>query len=232
MQKILLPIAIAVALIVAGLVFRAANRPTPIPNPFPSHSRAHVPFEDFIKTLAAMPELEAHLRKAGKGEDASQIGFQLSQSGLKRLSDADLEQNMALTTKLVEHLDLKTCAALSRNDPDAVRKLSPRILKAIENLSVEEIRGYFDLTTRAVAAELKKVPVPSFSERRSQQAMRTLSRKFSAEELALLVRVTDFPSTASDESACWIVKTVFSEIMTLPSADRQSLARLFAQEKT
>jgi len=230
MNKNIVGIIVVLVLLIGGVfVLRAATKPKPIPNPFPTQSRAHLPFEDFVKALATIPDFSSKVRNATNATDATAIGFEISQNGLKRLDDAQLAKWMELIVKMVEHLDERTCATLARADPSAARAQAPKILLAIEKMSSSDIRAYFDLTIKSVTAELNRTPVPDFQKAKAEQAMRKLIRKFSAEEQAVLLRVSLYPSTASDSSACWIVKTVFAEIMDLPAGDKQILSRLFAQ---
>ena len=230
MKKNLVSVVLILAAFIAGAyIFRAATKPTPIPNPFPTQSRAHLPFEEFVKKLAAIPTITTRFRQAASPTEATGIGFEISQSGLKRLDDAQLAKWMELNVKLVEFLDERTCATLARADPTAARAQSAKILPAIEKLSSTDIRAYFDLTLNSVTAELNGTPPPDFSKDKAERAMRKLVKKFSPEEQALLLRVSLYPSTASDSSACWIVKTVFAEIMDLPAEDRRVLSRLFTQ---
>ena len=218
-----------VVLIGAFFLVKPAFRSKPVPNPFPTQSRAHLPFEDFVKTLAAIPDFERKVRAQSTPTDATALGFEIAQHGLKRLNDAQLAKWMELVVRMVEHLDERTCAALSRADPSAAKALTPKLLLATDKMSSSDIRAYFDLTVKAVEAELNGTAPPEFSKQRAERALRTLVRKFTPEEQAVLVRVSLYPSTASDASACWIVRTVFAEIMDLPTADRQILSRLFAQ---
>ncbi|MEP7157197.1 MAG: hypothetical protein ABI905_15560 [Betaproteobacteria bacterium] len=230
MNKNVVGFIVVIALLIGGVfAFRAATKPKPIPNPFPTQSRAHLPFEDFVKSLAAIPNFNNKVRNATSGTEATAIGFEISQNGLKRLTDADLSRWMELVVKMVEHLDERTCATVARADPAAARAQSAKLLLALEKMSSDDIRAYFNLTLKAVNAELDRTPAPDFSKEKAERAMRKLVRKFNAEEQAVMMRVSLYPSTASDASACWIVKTMFSEIMDLPAADRQVLSRLFAQ---
>ena len=48
------------------------------------------------------------------------------------------------------------------------------------------------------------------------------------DERGVILRVINFPSVTTEDTSCWVVKTVFSEILALPTRDRQLLARLFA----
>ncbi len=216
-------------LVGAFLLFKTTSKPKPIPNPFPPQSRAHLPFEEFAKNLTSIPDFERKVRATATSTDATATGFEIAQNGMKRLDDAQLAKWMELVVKMVEHLDERTCAAMSRADPSAAKALAPKLLLGIDKMSSAEIRAYFDLTVKAVEAELNRTEAPEFSKDKAERAMRKLVRKFTAEEQAVLMRVSLYPSTASDSSACWIVKTVFEEIMALPSADRQVLLRLFAQ---
>ncbi len=56
-----------------------------------------------------------------------------------------------------------------------------------------------------------------------------LAERFSNDERALLMRVIGFPNTVSDESACWLIKTVFAEIKELPVKERHAVSRLLVQ---
>lgn len=220
---------VAIALTGAFFLFKTTIKPRPIPNPFPTQSRAHLPFEEFAKTLVAIPDFERKVRAQTAPADATAMGFEIAQNGMKRLDDAQLATWMELIVKLVEHLDEHTCAALSRADPAKAKALAPTFLLAIDKMSSSDIRAYFELTAKAVEAELNRADAPAFSKDSAERAMQRLVRKFSPEEQAVLMRVSLYPSTASDSSACWIVKTLFGEIMAAPAADRRMLLRLFAQ---
>ncbi|MBL8277144.1 MAG: hypothetical protein JNL93_10625 [Pelomonas sp.] len=135
---------------------------------------------------------------------------------------------MTFALKLVEHMDEATCAALARPDSERNRQLMPKILKAIEQLPVRDIEDYFALVERAVVAELEQVPEPTVSPRRAEVALNRLGNKFSDAERSVLLRVVNYPSMTTNDTACWMVKTVFGEILALPAADRQVLARVFS----
>ena len=101
-----------------------------------------------------------------------------------------------------------------------------KILRALERLSIEDIRSFFDLTTKAIEAELSAKPIPVTSTSGNETAMRNLAERFSADERALLLRVVGFPNTVSDQSACWLIKTVFVEIKVLPAQERFAGSRM------
>ncbi|MEO8102415.1 MAG: hypothetical protein ABI790_07810 [Betaproteobacteria bacterium] len=223
----LIVVLVLVALIGAFILVRQANKPKPVANPFSRESPAHLPFEDFVKTLTAIPNFERKLQAAARNTDPTTLGFEIAQNGLKRLSDAQLDRRMELIVKLVEYLDVATCASLSRADPALAKALAPKLLRALENMTASDIRAFFDLTAQAVEAELNRTPFPAYVQSRSERALRILVGKFSAEEQAVLKRVIGYPSMSSHESGCWVVKTVFAEIMDLPVSERHALSRMF-----
>lgn len=85
-------IAFAVVAMVGGfLIVKAALKPKPIENPFPRESRAHVPYAEFVAKLGTVPDPARRLRNESSANDASGLGFEIAQNGLKRVDDAVLD---------------------------------------------------------------------------------------------------------------------------------------------
>lgn len=216
-------------LLVAFAGYRSCSQPKAIPNPFDKSSRAHEPFAAFGKRIAGNPSLVAKFNARVRGSaDPKSVGFEIADGGMRRLDDAALEQRMVFALKLVEHMDVATCAALARPDAERNRALQPKILKAIEQLPAKDIEDYFSLVERAVIAELNGVPAPGFSQSQAEAAVQRLAEKFSDAERGVLMRVVNYPSVTTNETSCWMVKTVFSEVLALSTKDRQVLARVFS----
>ena len=229
-----LHVAIIVATLAgAGILVKSAFKPKPNENPFPRESRAYMPKLEFAKRVDAIPDFGRKLRavaanSAAPSDPAAQ-GFEIAHNGLKRVDDAVLDRRLDLMIKLVEHVDLPTCAAMARADAAGAKKLAPKILRALENLPAEDIRAFFDLTTKAVEAELNAKPVSSIARSSGDAAMRNLGERFSDDERALLMRVVGYPNTVSDSSACWLIKTVFAEIKDMPAKERYTVSRMLTQ---
>jgi hypothetical protein len=219
------------AIILLGVFvgYRSCSQSKAIPNPFDKGSRAYEPFAAFGKRIAGNPGLVAKLNARARGSaDPKSLGFEIADSGIRRLDDAALEQRMVFALKLVEHMDTATCAALARPDAERNRELRPKILKAIEQLPVKDIEDYIALVERAIVAELDGVPAPGFSQSQAEASVQKLAEKFSDAERGVLMRVVNYPSMTTNDTSCWMVKTVFSEILALPTKDRQVLARVFS----
>ncbi|MBL8513740.1 MAG: hypothetical protein JNJ55_07090 [Betaproteobacteria bacterium] len=228
-QTFLRVLVAAAVLAVLGLGVRACSAPKAIPNPFDKGSRAYEPYAAFAKRIAANPQWVAKLNaRARNSPDPKTLGFEIADRGIRRLDNAALEQRMVFALKLVENMDTATCAALARPDAERNRALQPAFLKAIEQLPLKDIEGYLALVERAIGAELDGVPEPAFSMQQAEASVQKLADKFSDGERAVLLRVVNFPSVTTNDTACWMVKTVFSEILALPSRDRQVLARVFS----
>ena len=73
------------------LIVKAALKPKPIENPFPRESRAHVPYAEFVAKLGTVPDPARRLRNESSANDASGLGFEIAQNGLKRVDDAVLD---------------------------------------------------------------------------------------------------------------------------------------------
>ncbi len=221
-------VAIALIALVAG--YRACSAQKALPNPFEKTSRAYEPFAALVKRLssdqALVSKANARIRA---GADPKALGFEIADSGIRRLDDAALVQRMEFALKLVEHMDVATCAALVRPDAERNRQLQPKILKAIEQMSPADIERYFALVERAIAAELNGVPMPSTSQVQAAASIRRLAERFSDAERGVLMRVVNFPSMTTNDTSCWMVKTVFGEIMSMPMRDQQVLARVFSE---
>ncbi len=222
---------VVVAILVGiGLGYRACSSAKPPPNPFEKTSRAYDPYAAFVKRLAGNRDLAVKFNaRMRAGVDPKTLGFEIAENGIRRLDDAALEQRMVFALKLVENMDEATCAALARPDAERNRLLQPKILKAIEQLPSKEIEEYLALVERAVVAELNGTAAPRFSPGSAEPALRRLAEKFNDAERAVLLRVVNYPSLTTNETSCWMVKTVFSEILALPAKDRRILARVFSE---
>ena len=210
------------------LILGRPGKPPSIENPFPAGSSAYAPFDEFAKKLVANNEFRRRMGEARDAKAAMDLGFEMSQRGLRQLDDESLVRRLELIPKLVENVDLATCAAMVDPNPRRLRQYSQKVMAAVGKLSNADARAYFELVYQSLDADLKGGTPPSGpAQNNLEQAMRRLAARFSAEEQALLMRVVNFPGTASQESACWMVKTAFAEILAMPAKDQRVLARAF-----
>ena len=85
---------------------------------------------------------------------------------------------MAFGLKLVEHMDVATCAALARAGCRAHRALQPKIQSHRAIAGEPTIEDYFRLVERAVIAELNGAAT-RFSQSQAEAAVQRFAEKFS-----------------------------------------------------
>ena len=145
-----LHVAIIVATLAgAGILVKSAFKPKPIENPFPRESRAYLPYLEFAKRVDAIPDFGRKLRAVAANSaapsDPAALGFEIAHNGLKRVDDAVLDRRLDLMIKLVEHVDLPTCAAMARADAAGAKKNSHRKFCARWRICLQRISARFSI---------------------------------------------------------------------------------------
>lgn len=177
--------------------------------------------QKYTTRLGQMEEFRAAASRAGSRTEARALGRQLSQAGLRRLSDARLIQRATLVSHLLNQADTETCAAIMKGRP------LPGIETALRQLPAEEIGQWFDISFEAIRAELSQDPAPSPpSQEQLNQAMKAMLALLPPGEGQLLISVLTSLSKSADSSACNAARLMYTNIPDLADPHRAVFARM------
>lgn len=177
--------------------------------------------QKYTARLGQMQEFRAAAGRAGNRTEARSLGRQLSQAGLRRLSDERLIQRATLVARLVNQADTETCAAIMKG------RSVPGIETALRQLPPEEIGQWFDISFEAIQAELGQAPAPAPpSQEELNQAMRAMLALLPTAEGQLLISVLTSRGQPSDTTACNAARLMYTNIPDLPDPHRAIFARM------
>jgi hypothetical protein len=222
-RKILLPVVIA-TLLVLGACKKVGEQAVVAQNPYPESSPLHAPFDRVLRKFADDPRYMARFKHLDRSE-RQRAALELSRSGTARLDHATLEQRLDLLAALIENVDVPHCALSVRGDPNN----GAAMLKGLEKLPPPQIERWFSISMKAIDAELNKTPPQPVAPAQVQAAMESLVRSLPEDQQQRLVRILPQITKASDDDACWAVRTMYRQALTMAEPVRGQLAWVFAQ---
>lgn len=194
-----------------------------IPNPFVS-SYAKTS-QEFALKIQASPEFK---KKFGNMTDAKKLSTtvaDLVQDGLPRLGDKTLLERTNLMKKIVEAMDIKSCAALTRN-----QKEGDGVTNAVKKLDQLSQDRWFNMLYTAAQASLLSLPPPVIQEKDSEEAYRVFLEKISEEKLKQLQLTVQNLATVSDKEVCEVERTVETALSLLNDQQKVIIARMLLQK--
>ncbi len=180
--------------------------------------------------MLALPELNARLEKVDDVEQAFEIGMTLSESGVRKLDTNALEERMRIIARVIERTDVVGCALLVRGERGEAQKGAEVLSAALAELDAQTINDWFDLAFKAMLAELRDAPVPTFDEVGIEDAMRALIAILPSDEADRFADALGSLPEGSDEEVCWAGKTLYRAALKLEAPHRAVLARALAME--
>lgn len=177
--------------------------------------------QKYTARLGQMQEFRAAAGRAGNRTEARALGRQLSQAGLRRLSDERLIQRATLVSHLVNQAGTETCAAIMKG------RSVPGIESTLRQLPPEEIGQWFDISFEAIQSELSQAPAPAPpSQEQLNQAMKAMLALLPPAEGQLLISVLTSRGKSSDTTACNAARLMYTNIPDLPDPHRAIFARM------
>ncbi|MEB3292132.1 MAG: hypothetical protein VKJ24_03130 [Synechococcales bacterium] len=222
---------------VKGWVGNQMERQALTSNPFPSDSPMHKPFEQHMGAVIKMPAWEARFKDVS-GEQASQIGGNLSRQGMRRLDNALLERRMVIMTQLLNKMDDRACAQVVKG-ASVLQSHSEKndLINHIAQLDEAAINDWWQMTAEAVKSELQNTPAPKLDSEQVTLGLRTLVQKLPPQEGDRFVTILEAldpakpkVQTFSDREVCWVGRTLYKEAQTLVPAQKQAIARALVNE--
>ncbi|AJK49770.1 hypothetical protein [Burkholderia plantarii] len=192
-------------------------------NPFPENVPAHDAFDAFMEKLDADPKFKA-IADGTQAANAYDKGFGLTQDGLSRLSDAQLEQRLVLMSKVVTSMPDADCRTTSRPTVDAADK--QRILNdAIGRLDRKDAAEWFDVSFAAARAVLDKAPVIASDHATVTAALERIVRQVPQQDRQRFLNAIRTPAAAEPADTCWATRTLYQTAVKLDEPYRAALAR-------
>ncbi|MEK6419060.1 MAG: hypothetical protein V4801_05615 [Burkholderia gladioli] len=192
-------------------------------NPFAENVPAHAAYERFMEKLDDNAKFQAVLA-GDKQADGYEKGYGLAQDGLPRLSDAQLEQRLALMAKLVTGMPDQDCQTLSR--PTVKPDDKERMLNdAIARLNEADANAWFDISLASVQAVLDKTPAIDPDRAAVTAALERIVQPMPADARKTFLDATRAPATATPANTCTAMRTLYRNALTLDEPYRAAIAR-------
>lgn len=200
-------------------------------NPFPKTSPLHAPVDRVTRKLVREPAYLERM-KGLSGEQAQVMGAQLAMSGLGRLELPQLERRALLVGQLLEQLPVTDCAAMAKvTTPEQAARNGERIIETLATLPQPAIDEWFDIAYEATVAELQQRPMTQVSTDQVNAAAEALVGLVPSDaERMRLGRVMSNLPAASNDDACWAVRTMYAYMPKLPEPKRGQFAWATTQQ--
>ncbi len=179
--------------------------------PMPSGAVAAQRFAD---RLRENPELrrrvDSLLAQAGSDPEKQQLAraelrrlaAKLARDGMRRLDDDSLLTKAAIQRKLLVQANLSECAAMARGEGGT-------LFSMLESLDTPDADQWFDLTYRAMVAELtQSPPVRTASSADIERILSGMLVDLPEQDQKVLLGALQKGVGDSDEQACWVAKTL------------------------
>jgi len=200
-------------------------------NPFPKSSPLHAPVDRVTRKLVREPVYLERM-KGLSGEQAQVMGAQLAMSGLGRLELPVLERRSLLIGDLLQKLSVPDCAAMAKvTTPAEAARNGERIIETLAVMPQAAIDEWFDIAYEATVAELQQRPLTKVEPAEVDAAAVALVQLVPTDaERQRLGRVMSNLPAASNDDACWAVRTMYEYAPKLPEPKRGHLAWATTQQ--
>lgn len=177
--------------------------------------------DEVFAPVFADPAFQA--RAAGMGDAEQQaLLFELARDGLARLPDEVLLERLALLRDVARDGDERTCAmVLVGGAPGSAGDL----LAALDQAT---LRRWLALSREAVLATLGDAPSRPLAPDDAERARAALFAALGPEGAARFAAAQRSLAGLTQHEACQLVRATLDAASALPPADRQLVARLFA----
>jgi len=180
--------------------------------------------------LLADPEVKSRLLARlranchGKSEECrrqdGELSVRLVQRGLARLDSESLVIRSVIVGRILRSSDAATCTAIARG------RFEPKVLQAaLAELDLNVLEAWATISYRAVAAELKGLPVQKPTKQQVAAMFEELMARLSPEEARRLAVLPDDNTKISDVDVCWVTTTLYQRSANLREPHRSILAR-------
>lgn len=197
-------------------------------NFYPSDSPAHDAYAQFLAELYDFPQYQRAMSGATTPLAVHRLTHQFAMEGLGRLSDAELEEYMALRRAVWEQAPLELCAAYTRGDPRADNIQQTAV--ALGGLTREQVERYFELEAAAAKAEMtNSQPKIKLEEGEAAVAGSMFYSVMTPVERERFLAAMDDIGAVPDEEACWAGRLYNEMPFRSEGSARATVLRLLVQ---
>lgn len=198
-------------------------RPAP-PEPEPEAPASRFDLA-FARELASLSQLPAYReRLAGLPPEELRGAIQgLAAKGMRRLPDDRLQVRTRIVGRMLEGLDIETCAAMATGRQNAT--VHDAAVLVLDPASLDE---WVALSFEAARAELEGVSTPRPSYAEIQLALRTVGERLPEAEATRLSQALANLADAPPAEACWAARNLYRIVPELGPPARETLARELA----
>jgi hypothetical protein len=191
-------------------------------------SPAHDAYAEFLQELYDYPEYRRATSGATTPLAVHRLTHQFAMEGLGRLTDDQLERYMAIRRAIWEHASVELCAAYTRGDPRADDILQNA--RALEALSPEQIREYFELEAAAAKAEITdSQPRVKLPEDELAAAGSAFYAAMAPDERDRFLVAMEDINEISDDEACWAGRLYNAVPFRSEPPERSAVLRMLVQ---
>ncbi len=184
----------------------------------------------FVGRLLDLPEVKPMLSNPASRLWLQANAMQISAAGLPRLDDVALEKRAVLLARLATAAPLDICVFIARGNPNPSAALKSRFMGELGKLPAGQADLWFDLALAAIAAELRKDPMPELTNEATAAAFAAFFASLPADAAQKVDAIFARFDAASDNDACWATRTIYSQMLKLEAPHKATLIRVFARQ--
>jgi hypothetical protein len=168
--------------------------------------------------------LEIALRPRSS-DQAVHLGARMAHAGLKRLSDADLERRAGVLNHLLDALPDDACAIFLRGNATRYDPFGRQLAGALQRMPNHMVNDWFDISLKAMEAELRGDPEIASSTGCVASAMHRAYGDMSQKSFSAMFAALRSPQHTTDKKLCEAGRTLYSRVLALHPSDRMVVLR-------
>jgi hypothetical protein len=158
-------------------------------------------------------------------DQAVHLGARMASAGLKRLCDADLERRANVLNHMLDVLSDDMCAIFLRGNPTQYDPFGRQVMDALQRIPSHMVDDWFDISLKAMAAELRGDPEIEQSALCVPSAMHRAYGDMSKKAFSAMFTTLGAPQSASNKKLCDAGRALYSRVLAVHPADRAAVLR-------
>jgi hypothetical protein len=168
--------------------------------------------------------LEISLRPRSP-DQAVYLGARMAHAGLKRLSDADLERRAGVLNHMLDALPDDACAIFLRGNATQYDPFGRELAGVLQRLPNHMVDDWFDISLKAIAAELRGDPEIPPSTLCVASAMHRAYGDMSQKAFSAMFAALGSPQHATNKKLCEAGRALYSRVLAVHPFDRAVVLR-------
>jgi hypothetical protein len=192
---------------------------------FLSSPASHEAMAKLIHRALRIPGLFEISLRPRSPDQAVHLGARMANAGLKRLCDADLERRANVLNHMLDVLPDDACAVFLRGNPTQYDPLGRHIADALQRMPNHMVDDWFDVSLKAMAAELRGDPVIEPSAPCVAGAMERAYGDMSKRAFSAMFTALGAPRSISNKKLCDAGRALYSRVLAVHATDRAVVLR-------